>query len=207
MPVFDVTELVGHWGYLAVFVIVIVGNVGVPVPEETALLAAGFLVWRGDLQWSLVLMVGIVSAVAGDNVGYWIGRRYGPVVLERFRRLIGLSPPRFQSMRAFILRWGPLGVFVARFVAGLRFLAGPLAGAMGLRFSAFIIANVLGALLYVPAVVAAGYVVGYGAGAYVERALQARGPVEDLVLAVAVILAGSVLVWRAVRVCRDRAGS
>jgi len=60
---FDVTELVGHWGYLAVFVIVVLGNIGLPVPEETALLAAGYLVWRGDLSWSLILMVGIVSAV------------------------------------------------------------------------------------------------------------------------------------------------
>jgi membrane protein DedA with SNARE-associated domain len=206
VPMFDVTELVGHWGYLAVFAIVVVGNVGVPVPEETALLAAGYLVWRGDLRWSLVLMVGIVSAVAGDNVGYWIGRRYGPGVLERFRRLIGISPPRFQSMRTFILRWGPLGVFVARFLAGLRFLAGPLAGAAGLHFSAFMTANVLGALLYVPAVVAAGYAVGYGAGAYVERVLQARGPLAYIVLAVAVILVGSVFVWRTVRAFSDRAG-
>jgi membrane protein DedA with SNARE-associated domain len=154
-----------------------------------------------------VLMVGIVSAVAGDNVGYWIGRRYGPGVLERFRRLIGISPPRFQSMRSFIVRWGSLGVFVARFLAGLRFLAGPLAGAVGLHFSAFMTANVLGALLYVPAVVAAGYVVGYGAGAYVERVLQARGPVAYIVLAVAVVLVGSVFVWRAVRGFRDRGGS
>ncbi len=205
MPVFDATALVGHWGYLAIFVLVIVGNVG--VPEETALLAAGFLVWRGDLQWSLVLLVGMVGAVTGDNIGYWIGRRYGPDVLERLRRLIGLSPARFQSMQTFIQRWGPLGVFVARFLAGLRFLAGPLAGAAGLRFSAFIIVNVLGALLYVPTVVAAGYAIGYGAGAYVERALQARGPVEHLVLAVAVIFAALVLVWRAVRGRRARAGS
>jgi membrane-associated protein len=205
VPIFDVTELVGHWGYLAVFVIVVVGNVGVPVPEETALLAAGYLVWRGDLRWSLVLMVGIVSAVAGDNVGYWIGRRYGPGVLERFRRLIGLTPPRFQSMRTFIVRWGPLGVFVARFLPGLRFLAGPLAGAVGLHFSAFMTANVLGALFYVPAVVAAGYLVGYGAGAYVERVLQALGPVAYIVLAVAVILVGSVFAWRAVRAFSDRA--
>jgi membrane protein DedA with SNARE-associated domain len=168
---FDVTELVGHWGYLAVFVIVVVGNVGVPVPEETALLAAGYLVWRGDLRWSLVLMVGIVSAVAGDNVGYWLGRRYGPGVLERFRRLIGISPPRFLSMRTFIVRWGSLGVFVARFLPGLRFLAGPLAGAVGLHLTAFIAANMFGAFLYVPAIVTAGYIVGYGAGADVERVL------------------------------------
>lgn len=205
MPIIDVTELVGHWGYLAVFVIVVVGNVGVPVPEETALLAAGYLVWRGDLRWSLVLLVGIVSAVAGDNVGYWIGRRYGPSVLERFRRLIGISPPRFQSMRTFIVRWGPLGVFVARFLAGLRFLAGPLAGAVGLHFSAFMTANVLGALLYVPAVVAAGYIVGYGAGAYVERVLQTLGRVEYIVLAVAVIFVASVFAWRAVRAFSGRA--
>jgi membrane protein DedA with SNARE-associated domain len=206
VPVFDITELVGHWGYLAVFVIVVVGNVGVPVPEETALLAAGYLVWRGDLRWSLVLLVGIVSAVAGDNVGYWLGRRYGPRVLERFRRLIGISPSRFLSMRTFIVRWGPLGVFVARFLPGLRFLAGPLAGAVGLHFAAFITANVLGALLYVPALVAAGYIVGYGAGAYLEWLLQALGPVEYIVLAVPVIVVASVLAWRAGRAFSNRVG-
>lgn len=203
---FDVTGLVGHWGYLAVFVIVVLGNVGLPVPEETALLAAGYLVWHGDLRWSLVLAVGIVSAVAGDNIGYWIGRRYGAVVLERFRHLIGLSPQRFQWMQQFIGRWGPLGVFVARFIAGLRFLAGPLAGAVGLRFPAFITANVLGALVYVPAVVVAGYAVGYGAGAYVEPVLHVLGPAAHILLAVATILVGSVFMWRAVRSFSDRTG-
>jgi len=59
----DVSEFVADWGYLAIFVIVILGNVGLPVPEESALLAGGYLVWRGDLMWSGVLTVGIVSAV------------------------------------------------------------------------------------------------------------------------------------------------
>ena len=196
---FDVTELVGHWGYLAVFVIVVLGNVGLPVPEETALLAAGYLVWRGDLRLPLVLTVGIVSAVAGDNVGYWLGRRYGQGVLERLRRLVGLTPQRFHSMRGFILRWGSLGVFVARFIPGLRFLAGPLAGAVGLHFSAFIIANVLGALLYVPAIVVAGYGVGYGAGAYVERVLRPLGQVEYVMVAMVIVAGAVVFIWRAMR--------
>ncbi len=152
---FDVSGLVAHWGYLAVFVIVVLGNVGLPVPEETALLAAGYLVWRGDLRLSLVLTVGIVSAVVGDNLGYWIGRRWGQGAVERFRRLIGIPSQRFESMRGVIVRWGPLGVFVARFIAGLRFLAGPLAGACGLHFTTFISANVLGAIVYVPVAVGA----------------------------------------------------
>jgi membrane protein DedA with SNARE-associated domain len=98
-------------------------------------------------------------------------------------------------------------VFVARFLAGLRFLAGPLAGAVGLRFAAFMTANVLGAVVYVPAMVAAGYAVGYGAGAYLEGVRRALGWVEYIVLAVVVILVGSVFVWRAVRAFSDRAGS
>ena len=105
----DVSEFVAHWGYLAIFVIVVLGNVGLPVPEESALLAGGYLVWRGDLMWSGVLTVGIVSAVAGDNVGYWIGRRYGQRSLERLRRLIGITPQQFQSLRTFVVRWGPWG--------------------------------------------------------------------------------------------------
>lgn len=196
---FDVTEVVGHWGYLAVFVIVVLGNVGLPVPEETALLAAGYLVWRGDLRLPLVLTIGIVSAVAGDNVGYWIGRRHGQGAVDRLRRLVGLTPQRFQSMRGFIIRWGFLGVFVARFIPGLRFLAGPLAGAVGLPFTAFITANVLGALLYVPAIVVAGYAVGYGAGAYVERVLRPLGQVEYVVVAVVIVAGAAVFIWHAMR--------
>ena len=195
----DVSEFVAHWGYLAIFVIVVLGNVGLPVPEESALLAAGYLVWRGDLMWSGVLTVGIVSAVAGDNVGYWIGRRYGPRVLERLRRLVGITPLRFQSMRTFMVRWGPLGVFVGRFIPGLRFLAGPLAGTVGLRFPAFITANVLGAVVYVPVIVTAGFGVGYGIGAQVERVLRTLGPVEYVVLTVAVVAAGTFFLWRAIR--------
>src|SRR6266571_1739291 len=82
----DVGGLIGHWGYLAILLIVVLGNVGLPVPEETALIAAGYLVWRGELRLPLVLAVGIVSAVAGDNVGYWLGRRYGQAAVESYAR-------------------------------------------------------------------------------------------------------------------------
>lgn len=199
---FDVGDLVGHWGYLAIFVIVVLGNVGLPIPEETALLAGGYLVWRGDLRWSLLLTVGIVSAVGGDNVGYWLGRWHGERVLEHCRRLIRLKPRRFQAMRGFIRRWGFLGVFLSRFVPGCRFLTGPLAGAVGVPFTVFLPANVTAALVYVPAVVAVGYGVGYGAGAHVERMLRALGPVEGTVLICAIALVTAAFIWRVVRAFR-----
>ena len=71
----DLGQLISHWGYLAIFLFVILGNLGLPAPEESILVLAGYLVWQGKLRLPLVLAVGILSAIAGDNLGYWIGRR------------------------------------------------------------------------------------------------------------------------------------
>jgi membrane protein DedA with SNARE-associated domain len=197
-------ELIAHWGYAAIFVILVLGNVGLPVPEETTLIVAGYLAWRGDLQLPWVLSVGVVSAAVGDNIGYWIGRRYGAGVLERFRRLVRVAPERFESMRGFVIRHGPVGVFGARFIAGLRFLAGPLAGAVGVRFLPFTTANVLGALVFVPVAVGVGYAGGYGLGDHVERILQMAVRVEHVIDIAALILVAAIVVRRLVSVFHEK---
>jgi membrane protein DedA with SNARE-associated domain len=53
----DFGQLIGHWGYLAIFVLVILGNMGVPLPEETVLILAGYLVWQGELRLPMVLVI------------------------------------------------------------------------------------------------------------------------------------------------------
>ena len=203
----DLHELLGHWGYLAIALVVVLGNMGLPVPEETILALAGYLVWQGQLRLPLVLAVGIVSAAAGDNLGYWIGRRYGQTAIERYAHWVLLTPARLEAMRRFVGRYGPLGVFVARFLAGLRFLAGPLAGAAGLRFLPFVVANLLGAAVFVPLAVGAGYAVGYGLGAYVERLRRVVGEVEHVILLAAIIGTLALLGWRVLRARRARQGS
>ncbi len=186
------TSLIAHWGYAAIILIVVLGNVGVPVPEETALLVAGYLVWQGRFRLPIVLAVGIVSAVVGDNMGYWLGRRYGRGVVERIARWGQVRPERLEAMQRVLARYGPLGVFVGRFLPGLRFLAGPLAGATGLGFRPFFVANVLGAALFVPYGVGLGYAIGYGLGPYVARLRVA----EHLVLLGLIIGVGALAGWR-----------
>src|SRR2546425_13142182 len=88
----DINQLIADWGNAGIFLVVILGNIGLPVPEETVLAGAGYLVWSGRLQLIPVLIVSIVSAVAGDNFGYWLGRRYGRAAGEREARL-PLAPP------------------------------------------------------------------------------------------------------------------
>jgi len=196
--------VIAHWGYLAIFGLVLAGNIGVPVPENSVLWIAGYFVWKGRLSLPLVLMVGIVAAVVGDNLGYWLGRRYGQLVVDRFSRTVRLSPPRLERMRRFVQRYGPWAVFLARFVTGLRLMAGPLAGSLGLPPRAFFLANVLGALCYVPIMVGAGYAVGYGFRRYLRGVLLEENWLENVLLLGAVGLLLLVLAYHAVQHVRRR---
>jgi len=202
----NLPQLIGLWGYPAIFLIVVLGNAGLPVPEETILGVAGYLVWRGHLNLTVVLVVGIVSAVLGDNIGYWAGRRWGQTRMTRYARWALGHPERLDSMRAFVARRGPLAVFVARFIPGVRFMAGPLAGSLGLHFMPFLAANVLGAMIYVPVAVGLGYAVGYGFGEYVERLRRLVGDVERALLVSVLVGALAVLAWRTIRSLRSRDG-
>jgi membrane protein DedA with SNARE-associated domain len=193
----DLDQLIGRWGYLAIFIVVVLGNVGLPVPEETILILAGYLVWDDTLRLPATLLVGIGSAAAGDNVGYWLGRRYGRRAIERYAHRVWVTPQHLTAMTRFVTRYGGVAVVLARFLPGLRFLGGPLAGAAGMPFPKFGLANLVGAILFVPYAVGLGYAIGYGLGEYVERVRRVAGVVHAWTL-LAVVIAGLVLVGRLV---------
>jgi membrane protein DedA with SNARE-associated domain len=191
--------LVSQWGYIGLLAFVLLGSLGLPIPEESVLWVAGYLVWQGGYQLPLVLLIGIVGAVAGDNLGYWIGRGYGQRMVARYGVWARLTPPRVETMRGFVQNYGRVAVFLARFVVGLRFLAGPLAGSLGLRWRSFLAANVAGAVVYVPIMVGMGYAVGFGLGGYVDPILRAVAKVEQSLLVGAVLLGVLYLGYRALQ--------
>jgi len=193
----DLNELITYWGYAGIFLVVILGNIGLPVPEETVLAAAGYLVWSGRLHLFPVLIVGLASAVAGDNVGYWLGRRYGRAMVERYAHWL-LKPGRVVVAESFVRRYGALAVCVARFVGGFRFLAGPLAGAVGLPFRSFLSGNLVGALLFVPYAVGIGYAIGYGLGPYMAEVQRSLGGIGHIVLLLAIIVVVVLVAWRTI---------
>jgi len=190
----DVSQIIEAWGYAAVGLIVVLGNLGVPIPEETVLTIGGYLVWQGQFHFLPMVVVGIASAVVGDNIGYALGRRYGRRALTHWGEI---APQRLARMQRFVERYGMLSVFIARFVAGLRFMAGPLAGSSGLGIGRFLVANVLGAVVYVPVIVGAGYAVGYGLGDRIEWLRRVVGDAERFVWAALAL--GAAAVWLAVK--------
>ena len=102
-------------------------------------------------------------------------------------------------MRRFVQRYGPGAVFLARFAIGFRFLAGPRAGSVDLSWRAFLTANALGALVYVPLMVGMGYAVGVGLGGYVESLWRAAVTAQESLLLGVALLGGLYLGYRALQ--------
>jgi membrane protein DedA with SNARE-associated domain len=155
------TDLFARYGYAVVFFGVFLENTGMPVPGETALLAGAAMAQYGWLSLPRVILTAIAAATLGDNLGFFIGRRAGRGLAERFGSKIGLTPKRLAQFDGFFSRYGGRTVFIARFVTGLRVFGAVLAGASGLRWSTFLFYNALGAIAWCTAIGFAGYSLAY----------------------------------------------
>ena len=160
LSVAGITNWLASWGYLGLFLCTFMGNLGLPVPEETVLLAAGFLAGRNILDLKTVYVVGIASAVIGDCAGFVAGRTGGQRFFVWLGRHFAFVRGRYDQIQAFFQTHGTKAVFMARFVAGARFMAGPMAGAAGMRFWRFLGWNMFGALIWCSLVITVGYLLG-----------------------------------------------
>jgi membrane protein DedA with SNARE-associated domain len=156
-----IVELFARYGYWAVFVGVFLENAGLPVPGETALLAGAALSRSGVLFLPLVIATAIAGAILGDNVGFWIGRRGGRALIQRFGGKVGLTPARLVQFDRFFDRHGAKTVFIARFVTGLRVFGAVLAGASGLAWGKFLFYNSTGAIAWATIFGTLGYLLAY----------------------------------------------
>ena len=120
-----------HWGYSTVLVGIMLENAGIPVPGETILIIASTLAASShQLNIFIVAAIAVAAATGGDNLGFAVARHAGRPLLVRYRHFLHIGPAVIQKGEQLMLRRGAVTVFFARFIAGLRFLAGPLAGVL-----------------------------------------------------------------------------
>ncbi|HEV3047463.1 MAG TPA: DedA family protein [Solirubrobacteraceae bacterium] len=192
--ILNVAHLVETAGYPLLFVLVMSEAGGVPIPGETALIAAAVLASQGKLRIELVIALAALGAIVGDNLGYAIGRKGGRWLLER--------PGAFARQRREVLRigepffevHGPKAVFFGRFILGLRVWASWLAGATRMHWRSFVFWNALGGASWACAIGLAAYFLGHSAGG----AIEAFG-VYGLVAVLVAVLSAVVLHRRHVR--------
>jgi membrane protein DedA with SNARE-associated domain len=153
-------DFFSRYGYWVVFFGVMLENAGLPVPGETVLLFAGFLSFQGKLELRWAVLTAIAGATIGDSLGYMLGRLGGTFLLKKYRGSFLLSAGRFDRAQAVFLKYGHWAVFVARFITGLRVLAGPFAGAFRMEYRRFLFFNFTGAVLWAITIGCVGYVFG-----------------------------------------------
>jgi membrane protein DedA with SNARE-associated domain len=178
LPIQSMDTLFQHYGYTAVFFGVMLESIGLPLPGESLMIAAAlYTATTHHLNIFTLVPLAAAGAIAGDQIGYFIGRWIGFGLLARWGSRLGLTDARLELGRFLFRKYGAGVVFFGRFVAILRTFAAVLAGANKMPWHTFLLWNSLGGI---------GWTALYGFGAYLlgDAAKRVSGPV-GIVLAVA----------------------
>src|SRR5436305_5995885 len=192
VPIHDLHQLLGTYGYWAVFVFIAIESTGIPFPGETMLLAAA--IYAGTthhLSIFLVIMAAAGGAILGDNLGFMIGRVGGYHLLRRYGRYIRLDERKLKLGQYLFMKHGGKVVFFGRFVAVLRAWAAFLAGTNRMPWPGFLLFNTLGGIVWATLFGLGGYYLG-------NSIHRLTGPVAiaSIVLATLIIIAFLIFVHR-----------
>ena len=196
-----VDHIISTYGYYAVFLIVGLESVGIPLPGETALAAAAlYAASTGRLDIWIVFVVATAAAILGDNLGYWIGYRGGYKVARKYGHKIRLDERKLKVGRYVFDRHGGKVVFFGRFVSVLRTFAAFIAGTVHMSWPRFLLFNAAGGIVW-SGLVTFGF---YLAGNTLEKF---SGTINIVLISVAVILVIAVflIVRRQTNLLADKA--
>ena len=186
------SHLIATYGYIIVAVSILLESAGVPLPGETALLVAAASAGTGQLSIVGVIGTAAVAAIAGDSVGYWVGRRGGRPFLQRYGRYLRLNDKTVTRIEAFFAKHGPKTVFFGRFVSVLRTYSALFAGISHMPYPIFLPYNATGGIVWATLFGMLGYVFGQHLDV-VERIVRDVG---WGILGIILLLLGALLVWR-----------
>ena len=197
----NVSHLLHQYGYAAVFVLVACESLGVPLPGETILVAAGIYAGTSHrLSVWAIFAVAAAAAITGDNIGFWIGDKGGYRLVKRYGHYVRLDQGKLKIGRYIFDRHGAKVVFFGRFVSVLRTYAAFLAGTTKMAWRRFLPWNAAGGIVW-----AAIYsFVPYEVGGAINRVSSKVG-IALGVAAVVVIVAGILALRRQAGRLRERA--
>lgn len=151
---------IAHYGYGAIFGMLVLGIVGLPVPDETLLTFTGYLIYRGDLSLPLSVVCALAGSAAGMTISYALGRTFGLALLHRYGKYLHLTPERLARAHAWFERIGHWALTVGYFIPGVRHLTAYAAGMTEVRPHQFALFAYTGTVLWVSCFVGLGYFLG-----------------------------------------------
>lgn len=155
-----ILETVGAWGYTGIFILMALESTVLPVPSELVLIPAGYLAYKGEMSFALIILVSTLGSLAGASLNYafalWMGRPF----LERYGKYFFVQPELLHKTDAFFLNHGAISTFTGRLIPGIRHLISLPAGLTRMNFIAFSFYTSLGAAIWSLVLTLMGYFIG-----------------------------------------------
>jgi membrane protein DedA with SNARE-associated domain len=188
----QVLAWITQYGYLAIFSLLVLGIVGLPVPDETLLTFAGYLVFRGHLSLPLAFLSAFAGSACGITLSYTLGRTFGLTLIHRYGRYLRITDDHVEKAHAWFRRAGHWSLTIGYFVPGVRHLTAYAAGMSALEYRVFALFAYSGAAIWAATFIGLGYLLG-------ERWKAVQANIHHYLVGGAiaiVILAAAYLVWR-----------
>jgi membrane protein DedA with SNARE-associated domain len=151
---------VTQYGYSAIFCLLVLGIVGLPVPDETLLTFTGYLIYRGTLHGPSAAATAFFGSVCGITLSYVLGRTLGLSLLHRYGKYIHLTEARLAGVHEWFERFGRWALFIGYWVPGVRHFTAYVAGTSWLEYPRFALAAYSGALVWSMSFITLGYFLG-----------------------------------------------
>jgi len=181
-----------QYGYLAIFLLLVCGIVGLPIPDETLLTFSGYLIYKGHLSPPLAFGAALAGSASGITISYQLGRLFGHTLLLRYGKFLHLTAERLNRAHGWFERIGHWALTFGYFIPGVRHLTAYAAGMSDVRPHQFAVFAYSGAILWVSAFLSLGYLLG-------ERWKAVEANVDRYLVGCAIACAVLILayaVWR-----------
>lgn len=149
-----------HWGSIALFFLLAVGIIALPVPEETLMVIAGALVHGGKLHIIPTFFAALLGSLCGITVSYFLGKGVGHYIVRHFGKWLGIKQSQMDIAHNWFEKYGRWAIFIGYFIPGIRHFTGISAGATDLAYSHFILFAFTGALCWISTFLSIGYFLG-----------------------------------------------
>ena len=185
-----VLHLISQYGHLAVFCLLVLGIVGLPVPDETLLTFSGYLVYKGQFHFVPTILSAYAGSICGITISYMIGRTGGLYLIHKYGPYVHLTQERLDRVHAWFGRLGRWTLFFGYFMPGVRHFTAVVAGSSELEPHVFALFAYSGGLVWVVTFVSLGYFLG-------EQWSRMSDEVSGVLLwlTVAVVVVGLALWW------------
>lgn len=149
-------DFISQYGYIAIIVILSLGIIGLPIPDEVILTYLGYIISMDGMKFSITFIAALIGAVAGISISYFLGVKLGEPFIRRYGSKLFISDKTIERTNRLFRKYGPFVLIISYFIPGIRHVAAYVGGITKYSFKRFMVFAYAGALFWVFTFIAIG---------------------------------------------------